>query len=181
MQDSGAALLLDGHVELVARAGADGAHLTGIAAHGRCPAVAETRPHRRRRRTDDAARSDGRRRSRARITCCSANPMRTGSGLRWRRSPSACNGGTNCSSRPASALPRRARRPANLRQPARISCWSAISLWADPRGAEAALIDAGQAIEQAHAAASGNVKAGQDNAGHEDPASHIDRSRAARC
>jgi thiamine-phosphate pyrophosphorylase len=32
IQDSGAALLLDGHVELVGRAGADGAHLTGIAA-----------------------------------------------------------------------------------------------------------------------------------------------------
>src|SRR6476646_8870916 len=32
IQDRGAALLLDGHVELVARAGADGAHLTGIAA-----------------------------------------------------------------------------------------------------------------------------------------------------
>ena len=32
IQDSGAALLLDGHVELVARAGADGAHLSGIAA-----------------------------------------------------------------------------------------------------------------------------------------------------
>jgi thiamine-phosphate pyrophosphorylase len=32
IQASGAALLLDGHVELVARAGADGAHLTGIAA-----------------------------------------------------------------------------------------------------------------------------------------------------
>ena len=31
VQDSGAALLLDGHVELVARGGADGAHLTGIA------------------------------------------------------------------------------------------------------------------------------------------------------
>ena len=31
VQDGGAALLLDGHVELVARAGADGAHLTGIA------------------------------------------------------------------------------------------------------------------------------------------------------
>ena len=30
IQNSGAALLLDGHVELVARAGADGAHLTGI-------------------------------------------------------------------------------------------------------------------------------------------------------
>src|SRR6202163_1870591 len=32
IQDRGAALLLDGHVELVARAGADGAHLTGIEA-----------------------------------------------------------------------------------------------------------------------------------------------------
>jgi thiamine-phosphate pyrophosphorylase len=32
IQNSGAALLLDGHVELVAHAGADGAHLTGIAA-----------------------------------------------------------------------------------------------------------------------------------------------------
>jgi thiamine-phosphate pyrophosphorylase len=32
IQGSGAALLLDGHFELVARAGADGAHLTGIEA-----------------------------------------------------------------------------------------------------------------------------------------------------
>ena len=32
IQDAGAALLLDGHVELVARAGADGAHLSGISA-----------------------------------------------------------------------------------------------------------------------------------------------------
>ncbi len=32
VQNAGAALLLDGHVELVARAGADGAHVTGLAA-----------------------------------------------------------------------------------------------------------------------------------------------------
>jgi thiamine-phosphate pyrophosphorylase len=32
IQNAGAALLLDGHVELVARAGADGAHLTGVEA-----------------------------------------------------------------------------------------------------------------------------------------------------
>jgi len=32
IQNAGAALLLDGHVELVARAGADGAHLNGLAA-----------------------------------------------------------------------------------------------------------------------------------------------------
>jgi thiamine-phosphate pyrophosphorylase len=31
VQDTGAALLIDGHADLVARAGADGAHLTGIA------------------------------------------------------------------------------------------------------------------------------------------------------
>jgi thiamine-phosphate pyrophosphorylase len=34
IQHSGAAVLLDGHVELVARAGADGAHLNGIEALG---------------------------------------------------------------------------------------------------------------------------------------------------
>jgi thiamine-phosphate pyrophosphorylase len=32
IQDAGAALLLEGHVELVARSGADGAHLSGLAA-----------------------------------------------------------------------------------------------------------------------------------------------------
>jgi thiamine-phosphate pyrophosphorylase len=32
IQNAGAALLLEGHVELVARAGADGAHLSGVAA-----------------------------------------------------------------------------------------------------------------------------------------------------
>jgi thiamine-phosphate pyrophosphorylase len=32
VQDKGAALLIDGHAELVARAGCDGAHLTGLAA-----------------------------------------------------------------------------------------------------------------------------------------------------
>jgi len=32
VQNAGAALLIDGHADLVARAGADGAHLTGIAA-----------------------------------------------------------------------------------------------------------------------------------------------------
>jgi thiamine-phosphate pyrophosphorylase len=34
VQDKGAALLLDGHADLVARGGADGAHLTGIEAFG---------------------------------------------------------------------------------------------------------------------------------------------------
>ncbi len=44
VQDKGAALLLDGHVDLVARAGADGAHVTGIAAFG--DAVEQLKPER---------------------------------------------------------------------------------------------------------------------------------------
>ncbi len=55
VQAGGAALLLDGNVELVARAGADGAHLTGIAAMEEALAEPETRPHRRRRRPGHAA------------------------------------------------------------------------------------------------------------------------------
>jgi thiamine-phosphate pyrophosphorylase len=43
-QDAGAALLLDGHVELVARAGADGAHLTGLDAFSE--AIAQLKPER---------------------------------------------------------------------------------------------------------------------------------------
>ena len=38
-------------------------------------------------------------------------------------------------------------------------------IWADPRGATAALIDAGQAIAQAHEAAFGKAKTGADRAG----------------
>jgi len=44
VQGAGAALLLDGHPELVARAGADGVHLTGIAAF--TAAVAALKPER---------------------------------------------------------------------------------------------------------------------------------------
>jgi len=44
VQENDAALLLDGRVDLVARAGADGAHLTGIAAF--TEAVAELKPER---------------------------------------------------------------------------------------------------------------------------------------
>ena len=44
VQDQGAALILDGHAELVARAGADGAHLTGIAEFS--AALAQLKPER---------------------------------------------------------------------------------------------------------------------------------------
>lgn len=44
VQDAGAALLLDGHVDLVARAGADGAHLSGLGAFNE--AVERLKPER---------------------------------------------------------------------------------------------------------------------------------------
>ena len=162
VQNAGAALLLDGHVELVARAGADGAHLTGIAAHGGCPAVAEARPHRRRRRP---CRRGTIRWPQAKLGAdyvLFGEPDASGAAaLDRRRSPSACNGGMNCSSRLASALPPRARRLPNSPPPARISCWSAISSGPIRAAPEAALIDAEQAIRQAHAAAFGKAKAEQ--------------------
>ena len=53
VQDKGAALLLDGHADLVARAGADGAHLTGMARVRRRAATAQAGLDRWRRRPCD--------------------------------------------------------------------------------------------------------------------------------
>ena len=76
VQDGGAALLLDGHVELVARGGADGAHLTGIAALEE--ALPSLKPDRIAGVGGLATRHDldGGGRSSAPTMCCSANPMR---------------------------------------------------------------------------------------------------------
>jgi len=64
IQDSGAALLLDGHVELVARCRCRWRASDRDRSHGGCTADVEARPHRRRRRADDASRFDGCRRGR---------------------------------------------------------------------------------------------------------------------
>ena len=105
-----AALLRDGNVELVARGGADGSHASGIEALK--DALPTLKPNR--------------------IAGCGGlktrhDSMTAGSGRRSMRSPSGCNGGTNCSSRPASVLRKLTKRPANSPARARISCWSATS------------------------------------------------------
>ena len=94
---------------------------------GGCLAVAEARPHRRRRRPRHAARFDGRGRTGRGLRAVRRARCQRAAALGRRRLPSACNGGTNCSSRLASALPSRARRLPNSQPPARILCWSAIS------------------------------------------------------
>jgi len=172
IQGGGAALLLDGHVELVARAGADGAHLTGI------EAMAEALPSLKPDRIAGVGGLSTRHDSMAR---------RSRRGLRAVRR-------TRC--RGSQALGRGDRRAAGvvaeLFEPPCVGYAASLDearefaaagadfilvgefIWADPRGAAAALKDAEQAIRQAHAAGSGKVKAEQDNAGNEYPASPID-------
>ena len=67
VQGTGAALLLDGRADLVARAGADGAHLAGIDEFSAALRVAQAGADRRLRRTRHPPRRDARRRSRRRL------------------------------------------------------------------------------------------------------------------
>jgi thiamine-phosphate pyrophosphorylase len=160
IQDSGAALLLDGHVELVARAGADGAHLAGIAALEE--ALPTLKPDRiagvgglTTRHDSMAAGERG------------ADYVLFGEPDARQQRPSV------------EAIAERLQWWAELFEPPCVGYAASREeahefaaagadfvlvgdfIWADPRGAAAALIDAGQTIRQAHAAMSGKVKAEQ--------------------
>ena len=150
---------VDGHPELVARGGADGAHLPGIAAFKEAHAVAQARSHRRRRRARRRGTIRWMRANWARITCCSASPMRTASGRRRR----PCRAARLVGRAVRAALRRlrhvRSRRLATSPPAAPISCWSAISSGRDARGPKAALIEADAAIKKAFAAGAARRRA----------------------
>ena len=160
VQNGGAALLLDGHVELVARAGADGAHLTGIAALEE--ALPSLKPDR----------------------------IAGVGGLTTRHdSMTAAEQGADyvlfgeldaMGQRPSTdAIAERLQWWAELFEPPCVgfaaSCEEASQfaasgadfvlvgdfIWTDPRGAAAALSEVEQAIRQAHRAMSATAKAGQ--------------------
>ncbi len=138
IQNAGAALLIDGHAELVARGGADGAHLTGIAA------------------LEDA------------LPSLKPDRIAGVGGLTTRHDSMA-----------AGAIAERLQWWDELFEPPCIGF--AVSreeaaefaaagadfvlvgdfIWADPRGAKAALTEAEQTIKQAHAAGSGKARAEQ--------------------
>src|ERR1700709_2821081 len=151
IQNAGAALLLDGHVELVARAGADGAHLTGI------ESMQEALP------TLKPARIAG------------------GGGLAPRHDSMAAGeagadyvlfGEPDSHGQPPSpdAIGERLQWWAELFEPSCVGFAATLDeaagfaaagadfvlvgdfIWADPRGAAAALMDAGEAIRQGYAA-----------------------------
>ena len=159
VQDAGAALLLDAHVELVARGGADGAHLTGIAI------LEEALPS---LKPDRIAGVGG---LATRHNSMAAGEL--GADYVLFGEPNAAG------ERPSTeAIAERLQWWDELFEPPSVGFAASREeaaefaaagadfvlvgdfIWADPRGAKAALIDAGQAIKQAHSAAFGKARAG---------------------
>ena len=164
VQDSGAALLLDGHVELVARAGADGAHLNGIAAME--DAMPSLKPDRIAGVGGLATRHD------------SMAAGEAGADYVLFGEPDAKG------QRPSSeAIAERLQWWEELFEPPcvgfAVSREEAVEfaaagadfvlvgdfIWADPRGAKAGLADVEQAIKQAHAATLANRPSGKEMTG----------------
>jgi thiamine-phosphate pyrophosphorylase len=160
IQGSGAALLLDGHVELVARAGADGAHLTGIAALEE--ALPSLKPDRIAGVGGLATRHDS-------MTAgeLGADYVLFGEPDAQKQRPSP------------EAIAERVQWWAELFEPPCVGFAGSLDearefagagadfvlvgdfIWADPHGAAAALMAAEQAIRQAHAATPGKARAEQ--------------------
>ncbi len=159
VQDNGAALLLDGHVELVARAGADGAHVTGIAAME--DAMPSLKPDRIAGVGGLATRHDSMAAGEA-----GADYVLFGEPDKNGQRPSV------------EAIAERLQWWEELFEPPCVGFAAsreeafefAIAgadfilvgdfIWADPRGAKAALIDIEQVIKQAHATTLGKAEAG---------------------
>ncbi|MEA2922293.1 MAG: thiamine-phosphate pyrophosphorylase [Bradyrhizobium sp.] len=161
VQGSGAALLLDGHVELVARGGADGAHLTGIEAMQ--DALPSLKPDRIAGVGGLPTRHDSMAAGEA-----GADYVLFGEPDARGQRPSA------------EAIAERLQWWAELFEPPCVgfaasreeACEFAAAgadfvlvgdfIWADPRGPAAALKDAEQAIRQAHAAAAESARVEQE-------------------
>ena len=158
VQNAGAALLVEGHVELVARAGADGAHLVGIAALEE--ALPSLKPDRIAGVGALATRHD------------SMAAGELGADYVLFGEPDAKG------ERPsAEAIAERLQWWDELFEPPCVGFAASLEearefaaagadfvlvgdfIWADPRGAGSALVDAGQAIAQAHRQALGKVRA----------------------
>jgi thiamine-phosphate pyrophosphorylase len=160
IQNHGAALLLEGHVELVARAGADGAHLTGIAALEE--ALPSLKPDR--------------------IAGIGRLPTRHDSMMAGEVGADYVLFGEPDAKgqRPSvEAIAERLQWWAELFEPPCVGFAASFAearefaaagadfvlvgdfIWADPRGAAAALQEAERTIRQAHSASSGKAKAEQ--------------------
>ena len=160
VQGHGAALLLDGHVELVARAGADGAHVTGLEAME--DALPSLKPDRIIGVGGLATRHDSMAAGEA-----GADYVLFGEPDAKKQRPSV------------EAIAERLQWWAELFEPPCVGFAASRAeahefaaagadfvlvgdfIWADPRGAAAALADVQQVIRQAYVAVPGTAKAGQ--------------------
>ena len=160
VQQSGAALLLDGHVDLVARSGADGAHLTGVGTVE--AALSSLKPDRIAGVGGLSTRHD------------SMIAAEAGADYVLFGEPDA-----NARRPSIEAIAERLQWWAELFEPPCVGFAASPEearefaaagadfvlvgdfIWADRRGAAAALADVEQVIRQAHAASSGKVKAEQ--------------------
>ncbi len=158
-QNAGAALLLDGHVELVARAGADGAHLASLAALEE--ALPSLKPDRIAGCGGLATRHDSMAAGER-----GADYVLFGEPGAGGERPSMEAIGERLSWWNELFEPPCVGFAASLQEASEFAAAGADFvlvgdvIWADPRGPEAALRDAEKAIRQAHAAAFGRVKAG---------------------
>jgi thiamine-phosphate pyrophosphorylase len=160
VQNAGAALLLDGHVDLVARSGADGAHLTGI--ESMQEALPTLKPDRIAGVGGLATRHDSMAAGEA-----GADYVLFGEPDAHGQRPSM------------EAIAERLQWWAELFEPPCIGFAETLeeasefaaqgadfvmvgdAIWADPRGAAAALMDVSQAIRQGHAMTTGSAQAVQ--------------------
>ena len=165
IQSNGAALLLDGHAELVARGGADGAHLTGIEAMQE--ALPSLKPDRIAGVGGLTTRHDSMAAGEA-----GADYVLFGEPDAHGQRPSV------------EAIAERLQWWAELFEPPCVGFAASREesyefaaagadfvlvgdfIWADPRGARAALTDTGQAIAQAYETAFGKTNTSPDKAGH---------------
>jgi thiamine-phosphate pyrophosphorylase len=160
IQEAGAALLLNGHVELVARAGADGAHLTGIAAMK--DALPSLKPDRIAGVGGLATRHDSMAAGEA-----GADYVLFGEPDGRGQRPSAEAIAERLQWWDELFEPPCVGFAASREEAAEFASAGADFLlvgdfiWADPRGARAALLEVEQAIKQAHAAAFGKARTEQ--------------------
>jgi thiamine-phosphate pyrophosphorylase len=160
IQEAGAALLLDGHAELVARAGADGAHLTGIAAME--DALPSLKPDRIAGVGGLATRHDSMAAGEA-----GADYVLFGEPDARGQRPSAeaiierLQWWDELFEPPCVGFAASREEAAEFASAGADFLLVGDFIWADPRGAMAALLEVEQAIKQAHAPAFGKARAEQ--------------------
>ena len=165
IQNAGAALLLDGHAELVARAGADGAHLTGLVALQ--DAWPSLKPDRIAGVGGLATRHDSMTAGEAGADyVLFGEPDAKGQRPSVEAIAERLQWWDELFEPPCVGFAASSEEAAEFASAGADFVLVGDFIWADPRGAKAALIDAGEAIRAAHQAAFGAAQNGPDRAGH---------------